>query len=208
MRKALKTKWNIMFQGNYSIYEDVGSSWNSTESAECVGLSAETLRSLTKGQIIGIIITLAALSLSQFAGRSWSAFLCYLTATAAFITSIWWRGDQKGVVLKMTMAKSLVQGSHVMAILFIQAIFPISSQGALGEFFLSLGHSLSTAAPYLSVYVAVRHELHFFVVGSVSIAVFTGLLFGAKCTNGKKTASRDEIEKNYEWDVLHDYDSE
>ena len=186
-----------MFQGNYNIYEDS----STLPSAQCPGISPDTLRSLTKGHIINIVITMSALSFSQLIGRSCSALLCYLSATTALLANIFWIRGQQGVILQMTMANSLVQGSRLLVILLLQGIYPPTCHGPMGEFFLSLGHTLSAAAPYLNVYVVVRHEVRFFVVYSVLFAVVTALLVGVSYIGHTGDKTEELYNEGFDWEV-------
>ena len=200
------------FQGDGDTCSTPLESAEDHEKKNCLGLTSKTLYSLTKGHVLGIVITITALSLSQVVGRRPSSITCYLLAAGAMIANVWCQGKDT-FILKVTTANSLMHGGTAIINLFIQEIYPTSIRAMTTGFFFSLGHLITTAAPYFSIYLVLGHEVPFFVGGGVLFIMCAFLLMRikheSKNTPLHETTRFNTLQSDLDWGLADlDYDSD
>jgi len=184
----------------------------SNEKENCQGLTSKTLYSLTKGHILGIVITVVSLSMSQVVGRRRSSITCYIFAAGAMISNIWCQGKE-AFILKITTANALIHGGTAIINLFIQEIYPTSIRAMTTGFFFSLGHLISTASPYVSIYLVLGHEVQFFTFGGLLFVVCAFMLLRIKHESKdaplQETTRYNTLQSDLDWGLEElDYDSD
>ena len=200
----------ILFQGD--ICHKTVNSTVADEKERCQGLTPKTLYSLTKGHVLGIVITIVALSMSQLVGRRPSAITCYLFAAGAMMANVWCQGKEI-FILKVTTANALIHGGTAIINLFIQEIYPTSIRAMTTGFFFSLGHLITTAAPYFSIYIVLGHEIPFFTVGGALFIICAFMLLRIKHESKdaplQETTKFNTLQSDLDWGLAElDYDSD